>query len=93
VTGAADGVAAKGFAFAGVAGAAPVVVGELEEGGVLAVVKIGFAVRRRTHDRALNRRGRKRHVRSVRLQKIDTSDTMIPNNGRMTIASFTSSFR
>jgi hypothetical protein len=42
VTGAADGVAA-GFTFAGVAGAAPVVVGELKEGGVLAVVKIGLS--------------------------------------------------
>jgi hypothetical protein len=36
-------VAAKGFTFAGVAGAAPVVVGELEESGVLAVVKIGLS--------------------------------------------------
>jgi hypothetical protein len=36
-----DGVAAKGLTVGGGAGAAPVVVGELEEGGALAVVEIG----------------------------------------------------
>jgi hypothetical protein len=39
--GAGDGVAAKGLTVGGVASAAPVVVGELEEGGALAVVEIG----------------------------------------------------
>jgi hypothetical protein len=43
MTGAEDGVAVGGFTFAGVAGAAPVVVGELEEGRVPAVVKIGLS--------------------------------------------------
>jgi hypothetical protein len=39
--GAGDGVTAKGLMVGGVAGAAPVVVGELDEGGALAVVEIG----------------------------------------------------
>jgi hypothetical protein len=43
VTGASDGAAANGFTFTGVGGAAPVVVGELEEGGVPAEVKIGLS--------------------------------------------------
>jgi hypothetical protein len=42
VEGAGDGAAAKGFAFGKGAGAAPVVVDELGEGGALAVVKIGL---------------------------------------------------
>ena len=39
--GAGDGVAARGLTVGGVAGATPVVVGELREGGALAVVAIG----------------------------------------------------
>jgi hypothetical protein len=39
--GAGDGVAAKGLMVGGVAGAAPVVAGELREGGALAVVATG----------------------------------------------------
>jgi hypothetical protein len=39
--GAGDGVAAKGLIVGGGAGAAPVVVSELEEGGAVAVVEIG----------------------------------------------------
>jgi hypothetical protein len=39
--GAGDGVAAKGLTVEGVAGAAPVVVGELRKGGTMAVVDIG----------------------------------------------------
>jgi hypothetical protein len=40
--GAAKGVAAKGLTVGRGAGAAPVVVGELKEGGALAVVEIGL---------------------------------------------------
>jgi len=42
IEGAGDGVAAKGLTVGRGAGAAPVVVGELEEGGALAVVEIGL---------------------------------------------------
>jgi hypothetical protein len=41
VEGAGDGVAAKGLTVGAGAGAAPVVVGQFEDGGALAVVEIG----------------------------------------------------